>query len=66
MFTVLLLLLALVPARLRTLTPADPNIRMAQLLNIVEARGPLEYQPNSSFFAPSHLTPVRVHGGVGP
>ena len=46
----------------------DPNIRMQQLLSVSEHSdlpGPFEHiwLPTDQ---PSHLTPIRVHGGMGP
>lgn len=46
----------------------DPNIRMEQLLNASEDLRQIEYEWRRFWFTdqPSHLTPVRVHGGLGP
>jgi hypothetical protein len=47
---------------------SDPNVRMDQLLNNSEDLRQIEYEVSRIFFfdQPSHLTPQRVHGGVGP
>jgi hypothetical protein len=47
---------------------SDPNTRMAQMLNVSEDLRQIEYEWQRFWFTdqPSHLTPVRVHGGVGP
>lgn len=46
---------------------SDPNIRMEQLLNTSENLRQIEYEWRRIWFTdqPSHLTPVRVHGGLG-
>jgi hypothetical protein len=46
---------------------SDPNIRMEQLLNQSEDLRQIEYEWRRFWFTdqPSHLTPVRVHGGLG-
>lgn len=46
----------------------DPNIRMEQMLNASEDLRQIEYEWRRFWFTdqPSHLTPVRVHGGLGP
>jgi hypothetical protein len=46
---------------------SDPNIRMEQLLNASEDLRQIEYEWRRFWFTdqPSHLTPVRVHGGLG-
>jgi hypothetical protein len=47
---------------------SDPNFRIEQLLN--EAENERQIQGEVSRFwmndQPSHLTPIRVHGGIGP
>jgi hypothetical protein len=47
---------------------SDPNTRMSQMLNISEDLRQIEYEWQRIWFTdqPSHLTPIRVHGGVGP
>ncbi len=46
---------------------SDPNTRMSQLLNVSEDLRQIEYEWQRFWFTdqPSHLTPVRVHGGLG-
>lgn len=46
----------------------DPNERMAQLLNTSEGLRQIKDEWNRFWFTdqPSHLTPIRVHGGIGP
>jgi len=46
----------------------DPNERMAQLLNTSEGLRQIKDEWNRFWFLdqPSHLTPIRVHGGIGP
>ena len=46
---------------------SDPNIRMEQELNQSEDLRQIEYEWRRIWFTdqPSHLTPVRVHGGLG-
>jgi len=45
----------------------DPNTRMNQMLNVSENLRQIEYEWERFWFTdqPSHLTPIRVHGGVG-
>lgn len=47
---------------------SDPNERMQELLNVSEdlrqIRG--EWRRFWMIDQPSHLTPIRVHGGIGP
>ena len=47
---------------------SDPNIRMDQLLNASEDLRQIRGEWSRFWFTdqPSHLTPIRVHGGVGP
>jgi hypothetical protein len=47
---------------------ADPNTRMEQLLFASEDLRQIENEWRRFWFTdqPSHLTPVRVHGGIGP
>ena len=46
----------------------DPNERMAQMLNVSEGLRQIKDEWNRFWFTdqPSHLTPIRVHGGIGP
>ncbi len=46
---------------------SDPNVRMEQLLNQSEDLRQIGYEWRRIWFTdqPSHLTPVRVHGGLG-
>ena len=46
---------------------SDPNIRMEQYLNASEDMRQIEYEWRRFWFTdqPSHLTPVRIHGGLG-
>lgn len=46
---------------------SNPNRRMNQLLNTSEDLRQIEYEWERIWFTdqPSHLTPQRVHGGVG-
>lgn len=45
---------------------ADPNKRIAELLNVSENLRQMEYEWERIWFTdqPSHLTPDRVHGGI--
>lgn len=47
---------------------ADPNVRMEQLLFQSEDLRQMENEWRRFWFTdqPSHLTPIRVHGGIGP
>jgi hypothetical protein len=47
---------------------SDPNIRMEQLLNESENLRQIQYEMQRFWMndQPSHLTPIRVHGGVSP
>ena len=47
---------------------SDPNIRMQQMLNVSEDLRQIRGEWHRFWMTdqPSHLTPVRVHGGVGP
>lgn len=47
---------------------SDPNRRMQQMLNISEGLRQIEDEWDRIWFTdqPSHLTPIRVHGGIGP
>jgi hypothetical protein len=47
---------------------ADPNRRMQQLLNVSEGLRQIQDEWDRFWFTdqPSHLTPIRVHGGIGP
>ncbi|MFO0864030.1 MAG: hypothetical protein U0744_05145 [Gemmataceae bacterium] len=47
---------------------SDPNIRMDQLLNDSENLRQIQGEWRRFWMndQPSHLTPIRVHGGVGP
>jgi hypothetical protein len=46
---------------------SNPNRRMNELLNVSEDLRQIEYEWERIWFVdqPSHLTPQRVHGGVG-
>ena len=46
---------------------SDPNVRMQQLMNVSEDLRQIGYEWQRIWFTdqPSHLTPVRVHGGLG-
>ena len=46
----------------------DPNERMQQLLNQSEDLRQAKYEWFRFWMVdpPSHLTPIRVHGGIGP
>ncbi len=46
---------------------SDPNVRMEQELNASEDLRQISYEWRRFWFTdqPSHLTPVRVHGGLG-
>jgi len=52
------------------LESSDPNVRMEQLLNQSEGSGQIHGEwirgANLIKDSPSHLTPIRVHGGIGP
>jgi hypothetical protein len=47
---------------------SDPNIRMDQLLNQSEDLRQIQGEWSRFWMndQPSHLTPIRVHGGIGP
>lgn len=47
---------------------SDPNLRMQQMLNISEGLRQIQGEWDRFWFTdqPSHLTPIRVHGGIGP
>jgi hypothetical protein len=47
--------------------PSEPNERMKVLLNQSENLRQIEYEMERFWMVdqPSHLTPERVHGGVG-
>ena len=47
---------------------ADPNMRMEELLNASEDLRQIQFEMRRFWMIdqPSHLTPIRVHGGVGP
>lgn len=47
---------------------SDPNERMQQLLNVSEGLRQIKDEWARFWFTdqPSHLTPIRVHGGIGP
>ncbi|MBX9680408.1 MAG: hypothetical protein K2X38_16745 [Gemmataceae bacterium] len=47
---------------------SDPNVRMDQLLNQSEDLRQIQGEWRRFWMndQPSHLTPIRVHGGVGP
>lgn len=47
---------------------SDPNRRMQQLLNVSEGLRQIQDEWDRFWFTdqPSHLTPIRVHGGIGP
>jgi hypothetical protein len=47
---------------------SDPNERMRELLNESESSGQIreDWRRFWMLDQPSHLTPVRIHGGVGP
>ena len=46
---------------------SEPNVRMEQLLNQSEDLRQIGYEWRRIWFTdqPSHLTPQRVHGGIG-
>jgi hypothetical protein len=46
---------------------SNPNLRMRELLNNSENLRQIEYESERFWMndQPSHLTPERVHGGVG-
>ncbi|HEV3256250.1 MAG TPA: hypothetical protein VG013_05165 [Gemmataceae bacterium] len=46
---------------------SDPNRRMNELLNQSEDLRQIEYEWERIWFTdqPSHMTPERVHGGIG-
>jgi hypothetical protein len=46
---------------------SDPNRRMMELMNQSEDLRQIEYEWERIWFVdqPSHMTPERVHGGVG-
>ena len=46
---------------------SNPNRRMNELLNTSEDLRQIEYEWERIWFTdqPSHLTPQRVHGGIG-
>ena len=48
--------------------PSEPNVRMEQLLNQNEGSAQIQGEWSYSWMndQPSHLTPIRVHGGIGP
>jgi len=47
---------------------SDPNRRMQQMLNVSEGLRQIEDTWDRFWFTdqPSHLTPITVHGGIGP
>ena len=47
---------------------SDPNERMKELINQSEDLRQIRYEWERIWFTdqPSHLTPERVHGGIGP
>ena len=47
---------------------SDPNRRMQQMLTISEGLRQIQDEWDRFWFTdqPSHLTPIRVHGGIGP
>jgi hypothetical protein len=47
---------------------SDPNERIDQLMNVSEGYRQIREEWHRIWFTdqPSHLTPVRVHGGIGP
>jgi hypothetical protein len=46
---------------------SDPDDRMQQMLNVSEDLRQIKHEWNRFWMVdqPSHLTPVRIHGGVG-
>ena len=46
----------------------DPNVRMEQEMYVSEDLRQIQDEWRRIWFTdqPSHLTPVRVHGGIGP
>ena len=48
--------------------PSEPDARMEQLLNQSEGSGQIQGEWARPWMndQPSHLTPIRVHGGIGP
>ena len=63
----LLAAIALGQHYLTTIWSSDPNEIMARMLTVSEGRQ-LQEDLNRWRFTdePSHLTPIRVHGGIGP
>ncbi len=48
-------------------SPSNSARRMDQLLNVSENIRPTEdWQPRSQGDRPTHVVPIRVHGGIGP
>ena len=47
---------------------SDPNERLDQMLNVSEDLRQIKGEWNRFWMIdqPSHLTPIRVHGGLGP
>jgi hypothetical protein len=47
---------------------SDPNLRMQQLMNESENLRQIQFEMMRFWMndQPSHLTPIRVHGGVSP
>jgi len=49
---------------------SEPNVRIEQLLNQSEGSGQIHVEwirgANMIKDSPSDLTPIRVHGGIGP
>jgi len=47
---------------------SDPNLRMEELLNVSEDLRQIhrEFRRFWMIDQPSHMTPIRVHGGLGP
>lgn len=47
---------------------SDPNMRMEELLNESENLRQIQHEWRRFWMIdqPSHLTPIRVHGGIGP
>jgi hypothetical protein len=46
----------------------DPNARMEELMNVTEDIGQIQGEIRRFWMIeqPSHMTPIRVHGGLGP
>jgi hypothetical protein len=47
---------------------SDPNMRMEELMNVSEDLRQIQGEIRRFWMIdqPSHMTPIRVHGGLGP